>query len=94
MRNLMNKIDIVRDYVLTIDSLDGKELESGESIKVQWKDGTVTTEKINVQETVTSYYGHNDCGEVIVKQAYVTKMIYGTSFICYLNQAGILCERI
>lgn len=90
----MKPITLVTNYCNRSDQLDGKDLNSGELLQIQWKDGSITTENINIEESKSMFSGHGEHGESVVRKAYVFNKYHGSLSICYLNQIGILCKRV
>lgn len=90
----MNRIKSVTNYTFTTDMLDGQELQANDKIKVQWNDGTITTENVLIDEKRERYSDQGESGYIIERKSYVNVIYHNTSLICYLNKCQVLCERV
>jgi hypothetical protein len=89
----MNKVEVYSNWCY-LDQLDGKTLENGEKIRVQWPNGEETQESVVVKK---HSYMISDMGspwEVWVSEAYVHGSIHGAQSLVRLTGDGILCERV
>jgi hypothetical protein len=75
-----------------MDSLDGWTLVDGEVLRLQWPDGTVTTETIGVELGTMRYSDHgHDCTGPDHK-AYITTTHHGHTQRIYIHD--FLAERL
>ena len=76
-----------------IDRLDGKDIEDGESVRVEWPDGTITAERLRLKKERFPYNDHGHTYDGDNWRAYIEVTVHGLRVEVWLRDTAVKLER-
>jgi hypothetical protein len=89
----MNKVKTDHNW-REVDILDEEEIQHLERLRIQWADGTVSEEIVEVHKSSYTISDHGSPWEVRVSKAYIPINYKGITALVRLAGQNILAERI